>query len=165
MNQKMESRFKASMLGLSAGDVIIRNRNGKQQFSAVIKRHDGKGSMYFTISRFSPILSLDEYPKDVYLDEDGWLVDTSGAIVLLPEEWGDTEKEGAKALLSQRQEIRLSSSEKAKAILLAIRDRNTSFMQNAEVILEHLGQKSPSDESRMLLAFALWCAAKEIWNV
>lgn len=165
MNQEIDSRFIASMMGLSAGDVIIRNRSGKQQFSVVIKRHDGKGGLYFTISRFSPIVSLQEYPKCVHLDKDGWLVDTGGAIMLLPEEWGDTEKESAKALLSKRQGIRSSSSEKAKAIFLSIRDRETSFMQNAEVILEHLGHESPSDESQMLLAFALWCVAKEIWNI
>lgn len=166
MNQVPESRFKASMLGLHPGDVIVRNRDGKSLFSVVIERHDEKEFLLFRISRFSPIVSIQEYPKCVRIDESGWLVDTSGAVMVLPEEWESTEKDGARSLLAQMQKEKPESArDKAKGIFESIRDGNKSLVKNAKDILMKIGYDSPSGEQIMLLAFALKCAANRVWEL
>lgn len=166
MSQVLETRFKASMLGLQPGDVIVRNRDGKSLFSVVIERHDEKGVLLFRISRFSPIVSIQEYQKCVRMDESGWLVDTSGAIVVLPEEWEGTEKDGAKSLLAQmRKEKPQDARDKAKEIFESIRDGRKSLVRNAEDILKKIGYDSPSRDQIMLFAFALKCAADRVWEL
>lgn len=162
-----KSRFKASMLGLEAGDVIVCNRDKKRLHAVVLERHEERGSLTFKISRFSPIVTLQPHQKFVLwddLDEKyGWLSDTSGAIILLPEEWETTEKGGAKTLLAKKKPEDMS--EKAKAIFFAIKDQSKSLEENAELILKKLGQESPSKESVMLLCFAFKCVAKKVWEL
>lgn len=165
MNQVIESRFRASVLGLQPGDVIVRNRSGTLHFSVVIERHEEKSGLSFTISHFSTIVSPQEYSKCVHLDKDGWLVDISGAVMVLPEEWGGTEKDGAKTLLTQRLEKKPESArDKAKDIFESIRNGKKSLVKNARDILMKIGYDSPSGEQIMLLAFALKCAANRVWN-
>ncbi|MDP2655128.1 MAG: hypothetical protein Q8P17_01020 [bacterium] len=154
------------MLGLQPGDVIARNRNGESLFSVVLVRHEEKGNLSFTISRFSTIVSQQEYPKNVYLDKDWWLVDTSGAIMVLPEEWVATDKDGAKGLLTLRSEKKPPGArDKAKEIFCSLKDGNKSLVKNAEDILKQIGYDSPSREQIELLAFALKCAANRVWEM
>lgn len=166
MSQIIEARFKASMLGLQQGDVIVRNRDGESLFSVVIERCEEKGALLFKISSFSPIVSIHEYQKCVRMNERGWLVDTSGAIMVLPEEWGGTEKDCAKSLLEQIQKKKQGSAkDKAKEIFESIRDVRKSLVRNAEDILKNIGYDSPSKEQIFLLAFALECAADRVWEL
>jgi hypothetical protein len=158
----IKSRFKASIQGLLSGDVLVCNRDNKRLLAVVIERHEEKGiPPSFTISRFSPILNAEEYPKRVSLDKDGWLVDTSGAIVLLPDEWENTEKDEAKELVSQRR----GATQRAQAIFLSIKDRRMNLFQKADVVLKNIGHDSPSNEARALVAFALQCAAGRVWEL
>lgn len=167
MNQVLESRFKASMLGLIPGDLIIAKRNNAQLYSVVLERNEKYGRLFFKLSRFSTLLNTEEYPKDVFWDDIcAGLSDSSGTMVLFCEEWKSTEKDGAKTLLEKRPEKKPESAkDKAKEIFESIRDGRKSIVRNAEDILKKIGYDSPSREQVMLLAFALKCAADRVWEL
>lgn len=166
MSQKLhEARFKASMMGLEAGDLIACNRDGKELFTVVLERLEKDGRVFFAISHFSPIVSLNAYPLYVSWDEqNGWLSDRRGGIMLMADEWENTEKDGARTLLAQRLIMKPETQEeKAVAIFNAIRDPSTSMQQAAEIILNKLGLGSPSREEVKLLNFAFRCVEKRVW--
>ncbi|MDO8566762.1 MAG: hypothetical protein Q7R58_01260 [bacterium] len=164
MDKLQEMRFKVSMLGLEIGDVITCERDGEKLHSVVLKRRDERGRALLTLSCFSPLLTLQEHPKEVSWDTQlGLLSDTGGRIMLFSEEWENTDKEGAKLLLVQAS-AKNQSIERALAILIAMKDPQKDFEENAREILEILGQAS-SEESVKLLTFALVCASREVWNL
>ena len=118
MGQVIEARFKASMLGLIPGDLIIAKRNNAKLYSVVLERNEKYGRLFFKLSRFSTLLNLGEYQKNVFWDDIcAGLSDSSGTMVLLCEEWECTEKDGAKTLLVKRPEKKSGNAgDKAREI-------------------------------------------------
>ncbi len=165
-------RFKASMLTLDAGDVITRNRDGEARHAIILSRREERGRVFLKISRFSPLLTLEEHQAEVFWEPAyGWLTDSSGQILLLAEEWESTDKDGAKSFLSSRCMPRKAGmpsempSEKQQIIMSSMRDRTRSFQDNAVEVLRVLGDNSPSQETVELLAYAFKCMVARVWDL
>lgn len=161
-----DARFKTSMLNLEPGDIITCVRNGITLHAVVLERRSESGEdALLKLTNFSSILSLRPYSKEIFWDKKfNMLSDTGGRFILLPEEWISTEKEAAKQFLasSYKKETH-TRDEKMKAIFEAIQDRNTDFVQTAEVIIEILSQETSLDEVKRFLGYALSCASRKVW--
>lgn len=164
-NTLHEVKFAESMKNLQVGDLICRIRDGKSAFAVVLETHSGKGYEQFLIlSQFSSFVMTELYPKRVFF-KDGWLVDESGGILLLPEEWESTDKAGAKKMTEAFAANESSSKNRATKILLTIADPNKGLIENAAEILKIIGREHPKRNEIELLAFALKCASEHVWII
>ncbi len=161
-----DARFKTSMLNLEPGDIITCVRNEITLYAVVLERRsEGGEDVFLKLTNFSSIVNLRPHSKEIFWDEKfNMLSDTGGRFILLSEEWISTEKEAAKQFLasSYKKETR-TRDEKMKAIFKAIQDRNTDFVQTAEVIIEILSQETSLDEVKRFLGYALSCASRKVW--
>jgi hypothetical protein len=142
-----------SIATVEVGDLIYRSRGGKKELSAVLATNQRSGRVLLTLSPFSSFIIASPHPKAIFLDNEEWLVDESGAIFLLPEEFAGIEKGGARDLLQSIPKAK-NTDEKMEAIAQSLFDPRQDLKESAEKVLEIIINRDPSKEQVQLLCFA-----------